>query len=47
MDINIWNKNTQTDKIKRFLKQNGLEDKEITVNPPSIRYRQPAKVSLR
>ena len=28
--------NQQTDKIKRFLKQNGLEEKEITINPPSI-----------
>ena len=28
--------NVQTDKIKRFLKQNGLDEKEITVNPPSI-----------
>ena len=28
--------NIQTDKIKRFLKQNGLEEKEITINPPSI-----------
>ena len=28
--------NTQTDKIKRFLRQNGLDDKEITVNPPSV-----------
>jgi len=28
--------NIQTDKIKRFLQQNGLEEKEITVNPPSI-----------
>ena len=28
--------NVQTDKIKSFLKQNGLEEKEITVNPPSI-----------
>ena len=28
--------NTQTDKIKRFLKQNGLDEKEITVNPPTI-----------
>ena len=28
--------NLQTDKIKRFLKQNGLDEKEITVNPPSI-----------
>jgi Uncharacterized protein conserved in bacteria len=28
--------NQQTDKIKRFLKQNGLDEKEITVNPPSI-----------
>ena len=30
-DINI-----QSDKIKRFLKQNGLDEKEVTVNPPSI-----------
>ena len=30
------NINSQTDKIKKFLRQNGLEDKEITVNPPSI-----------
>ena len=30
------NINIQTDKIKRFLKQNGLEEKEITINPPSI-----------
>ena len=30
------NINTQTDKIKKFLGQNGLEEKEITVNPPSI-----------
>ena len=28
--------NLQTDKIKRFLKRNGLDEKEITVNPPSI-----------
>ena len=28
--------NQQTDKIKKFLKQNGLDEKEITVNPPSI-----------
>ena len=28
--------NLQTDKIKRFLKQNGLDEKEMTVNPPSI-----------
>lgn len=28
--------NQQTDKIKRFLKQNGLDEKEITVNPPTI-----------
>ena len=28
--------NLQTDKIKRFLKQNGLDEKEVTVNPPSI-----------
>ena len=28
--------NLQTDKIKRFLKQNGIEEKEVTVNPPSI-----------
>ena len=30
------NINLQTDKIKRFLKQNGLDEKEITVNPPTI-----------
>ena len=30
------NINMQTDKIKRFLRQNGLDEKEITVNPPSI-----------
>ncbi len=28
--------NQQTSKIKRFLMQNGLEEKEMTVNPPSI-----------
>ena len=28
--------NSQTDKIKRFLQQNGLDEKEITVNPPTI-----------
>ena len=28
--------NLQTAKIKKFLKQNGLDEKEITVNPPSI-----------
>jgi hypothetical protein len=28
--------NIQTDKIKKFLRQSGLEEKEITVNPPSI-----------
>ena len=28
--------NLQTAKIKRFLKQNGLDEKEMTVNPPSI-----------
>ena len=28
--------NVQTDKIKNFLTQNGLDAKEITVNPPSI-----------
>ena len=28
--------NMQTDKIKKFLKQNGLDEKEITVNPPTI-----------
>ena len=28
--------NHQTTKIKDFLKQNGLDEKEITVNPPSI-----------
>jgi hypothetical protein len=27
--------NLQTDKIKKFLKQNGLDEKESTVNPPS------------
>ena len=26
----------QTDKIKKFLTQNGLDEKEVTVNPPSI-----------
>ena len=26
----------QADKIKSFLKQNGLEESEITVNPPSV-----------
>ena len=30
------NINTQTEKIKGFLKQHGIEEKEITVNPPSI-----------
>lgn len=30
------NINNQTDKIKRFLRQNGLDEKEITVNPPTI-----------
>ena len=30
------NINMQTDKIKQFLQQNGLDEKEITVNPPSI-----------
>ena len=30
------NINTQTDIIKRFLKQNGLDEKEMTVNPPTI-----------
>ena len=30
------NINIQTDKIRRFLRQNGLDEKEITVNPPSI-----------
>ena len=30
------NINIQTDKIKRFLRQNGLDEKEITVNPPNI-----------
>jgi hypothetical protein len=30
------NINTQTDKIKKFLQQNGLDEKEITVNPPTI-----------
>ena len=28
--------NLQTDKIKKFLKQNGLDEKEVTINPPSI-----------
>jgi hypothetical protein len=28
--------NLQTAKIKKFLKQNGLDEKEMTVNPPSI-----------
>ena len=28
--------NLQTYKIKRFLKQNGLDEKEMTVNPPTI-----------
>ena len=28
--------NLQTDKINKFLKQNGLDEKEVTVNPPSI-----------
>ena len=28
--------NVQAGKIKTFLKQNGLEDSEITVNPPSV-----------
>ena len=28
--------NNQTDKIRRFLRQNGLDEKEITVNPPTI-----------
>ncbi len=28
--------NVQADKIKSFLKQNGLEESEITVNPPSV-----------
>ena len=28
--------NQQTDKIKSFLKQNGRDEKEITVNPPTI-----------
>lgn len=28
--------NIQTEKIKSFLKQNGIDEKEITVNPPSI-----------
>ena len=28
--------NLQTAKIKQFLKQNGLDEKEMTVNPPSI-----------
>ena len=30
------NINNQTDKIKHFLRQNGLDEKEITVNPPTI-----------
>ena len=30
------NINLQTNKIKKFLTQNGLEEKEITVNPPTI-----------
>ena len=30
------NINLQTDKIKKFLRQNGLDEQEITVNPPSI-----------
>jgi hypothetical protein len=30
------NINSKTGKIKAFLKQNGLEDDEITVNPPSV-----------
>ena len=28
--------NNQTDKIRRFLRQNSLDEKEITVNPPTI-----------
>ena len=28
--------NQQTAKIKKFLQQNGLDEKEMTVNPPSI-----------
>ena len=28
--------NVQADKIKTFLKQNGIEESEITVNPPSV-----------
>ncbi|MDE6689478.1 MAG: SIMPL domain-containing protein [Prevotella sp.] len=28
--------NAQAEKIKAFLKQNGLDDSEITVNPPSV-----------
>ena len=28
--------NLQTDKIKKFLKQNGLDEKEVTIKPPSI-----------
>lgn len=28
--------NVQTAKIKRFLKDNGLDEKEITINPPTI-----------
>ena len=28
--------NTKTGKIKAFLKQNGIDEKEITVNPPTV-----------
>ena len=28
--------NTKTDKIKAFLKQNGIDNDEITVNPPTV-----------
>lgn len=28
--------NVQTAKIKKFLKENGLDEKEITINPPTI-----------
>lgn len=30
------NINTKTNKIKAFLKQNGIEDSEVTVNPPTV-----------
>ena len=30
------NINTKTNKIKAFLKQNGIEDGEVTVNPPTV-----------